>query len=73
MLSSKREWKTRIRIITPVYVTLVCGMLIYMLLFTLFEAIQERKEYQVTSARLNWLLVPRVLVEPAHGLFDCKV
>ncbi|CAM9279596.1 unnamed protein product, partial [Laminaria digitata] len=48
VLSSKREWKARSRIITPVYITLVSGMLLYMVGWTIRTALQERKEFEVT-------------------------
>ena len=50
VLSSKREWKAKSRIITPVYITLVSGMLLYMVGWTIRTAIQERKEFEVINA-----------------------
>eukprot|EP00904_Undaria_pinnatifida_P005066 jgi/Undpi1/168/HiC_scaffold_1.g00165.m1 len=48
VLSSKREWRARSRIIAPVYITLVSGMLLYMVGWTILTALRERKEFQAS-------------------------
>lgn len=47
VLSSEKDWKAKSRVVGHVYVTLVSGMLIYMVGYALVQVVRERRQFQV--------------------------
>lgn len=47
VLSSEKDWKAKSRVVGRVYVTLVSGMLVYMVGYSLVQVVRERRQFQV--------------------------
>ncbi|CBJ31174.1 conserved unknown protein [Ectocarpus siliculosus] len=50
VLSSENDWKAKSRVVGRVYVTLVSGMLVYMVGYALVQVVRESRQFQCVTA-----------------------
>ncbi|CAB1096736.1 unnamed protein product [Ectocarpus sp. CCAP 1310/34] len=50
VLSSEKDWKAKSRFVGRVYVTLVSGMLVYMVGYALVQVVRESRQFQCVTA-----------------------
>ncbi|CAM9259082.1 unnamed protein product [Ectocarpus sp. 12 AP-2014] len=50
VLSSEKDWKAKSRVVGRVYVTLVSGMLVYMVGYALVQVVRESRQFQCVTA-----------------------